>query len=74
AIFSCLLVFTSLAQKTSHEFIDTKNHTQKVIDTPWNELAAGNKMFSNSTMFNPAGQLLDLQKGTRVMNLGFAHK
>lgn len=74
AIFSCLLVFTSLAQKTSNEFIDTKNHTQKVIDTPWNELAAGNKMFSNSTMFNPAGQLLDLQKGTRVMNLGFAHK
>jgi len=39
------------------------------VDTAWNQLSAGDKMFVNSQIFDPAGQSLDLAKGTRVLNL-----
>ncbi|MBV8388984.1 MAG: bifunctional YncE family protein/alkaline phosphatase family protein [Mucilaginibacter sp.] len=44
------------------------------VDTLWNQLSAGDKMFVNSQIFNPAGQSLDLAKGTRVLNLELARQ
>lgn len=44
------------------------------VDTSWNQLSAGDKMFVNSQIFNPAGESLDLAKGTRVLSLELAQK
>jgi YVTN family beta-propeller protein len=53
-------------------------HAQEVstsVDTvSWNKLLAGDKLFVNSQLFNPAGQSLSLTKGTRVMNLELAQQ
>ena len=44
------------------------------VDTSWNQLSAGDRMFVNSQFFNPAGQSLDLAKGTRVLNLALVRQ
>ena len=47
---------------------------RKPADTSWNQISAGDKMFANSQLFNPAGQSLNLAEGTRVLNLDLARK
>ncbi|QEM08530.1 bifunctional YncE family protein/alkaline phosphatase family protein [Mucilaginibacter rubeus] len=70
--FSFFGIQNSLAQsaKTPQRRKDVK----APVDTSWNKLSAGDRMFVNSQLFNPAGQTLDLPKGTRVLNIELARK
>src|SRR5579872_5869764 len=72
-IFVCLLLVTqsihTQAQATSNGLeINTSG------GSPWNQLLAGDKLLVNGQLLDPAGQSLDLTKGTRVLNLEFAHQ
>ena len=69
-----LLVLSSAAQHTARITPERRNDERAPVDSAWSELTAGDKMFSNGTIFNPAGQSLDLEKGTRVLNLGLAQQ
>ncbi|WP_114940751.1 bifunctional YncE family protein/alkaline phosphatase family protein [Mucilaginibacter endophyticus] len=60
----------SYAQSTPQKRKDVK----APVDTSWNKLSAGDRMFVNSQLFNPAGQILDLPKGTRVLNIELARQ
>jgi len=58
------------APKTPERRKDVKSPA----DTTWNQSTAGHQMFANSELFNPAGQMLDLAKGTRIMNVDLARQ
>lgn len=51
-----------------------RKNVKAPVDTSYNQLSAGKTMFVNSEVFAPAGQSLDLPKGTRVLNLELAHQ
>lgn len=53
---------------------ERRKDVKSPVDTSWNQLSAGDKMFVNSQIFSPAGQSLDLAKGTRVLNLELAQQ
>ena len=61
------------AQKISNT-PERRKDIRKPADTSWNQLSAGDKMFANSQLFNPAGQSLNLAEGTRVLNLDLARQ
>ncbi|MFD2874236.1 bifunctional YncE family protein/alkaline phosphatase family protein [Mucilaginibacter ximonensis] len=58
------------SKKTPEKRRDVKSP----VDTAWNQASAGNQMFANSELFNPAGKSLDLDKGTRIMNVELARQ
>ncbi len=70
----CLLVLSAAAQHTTTITPAPRKDQRAPVDSTWGELTAGDKMFSNSELFNPAGQTLDLAKGTRVLNIGLAQQ
>ena len=53
---------------------ERREDVRKPADTSWNQLSAGDKMFANSQLFNPAGQSLNLAEGIRVLNLDLAQQ
>jgi DNA-binding beta-propeller fold protein YncE len=74
AFFFCLCVLSTAAQQPKKISAKGNKYEIKQVDSAWIAFKAGEKMFSNSTLFNPAGQVLDFEKGTRVMNLSLAQK
>jgi DNA-binding beta-propeller fold protein YncE len=72
---SCfLLLLSATAQTTATKTPERRKDERAPVDTSWGQLSAGDKMFANSELFTPAGQSLDLAKGTRVLNLGMAQQ
>ena len=69
-----LLLLSAAAQPTVTKTPDRRKDVRAPVDTSWGQLSAGDKMFSNSELFSPAGQSLDLAKGTRVLNLELAQQ
>jgi len=69
----CLLVLLAAAQNAA-KTPEPRKDERAPVDSAWGGLTAGDKMFSNSELFSPAGQSLDLAKGTRVLNLGLAQQ
>lgn len=69
-IFAALLLATqnTQAQVTPHKDV------RKPVDTAWSHSLAGDKLLANAQLLNPAGQSLNLAKGTRVLNLEFAQQ
>lgn len=74
ALIFFLLVISAAAQPNAAVTSERRKDEKALVDSAWGELTAGDKMFSNSTLFNPAGQGLDLAKGTRVLNLCLAQQ
>jgi YVTN family beta-propeller protein len=68
-----LLASTRILAQTP-KTAERRKDVKAPVDTSWNQLSAGDKMFVNSEIFNPAGQSLDLAKGTRVLNLELARQ
>src|SRR5579859_7560227 len=69
-----LLLASQSIQAQSTKVPERRKDVKAPVDTSWNQLSAGDKMFVNSQKFNPAGQSLDLAKGTRVLNLALAQQ
>jgi len=61
---SCFLLLLSAAAQS----------VRAPVDTSWDQLSAGNKVFANGELFSPAGQSLDLARGTRVLHLDLAQQ
>lgn len=75
AVFlSSLLLGSTCLQAQTPKSAEGRKDIKAPVDTSWNQLSAGDKMFVNSQIFNPAGQSLDLAKGTRVLNLELARQ
>lgn len=68
------LLGSSSIQAQAPNTPERRKDVKSPVDTSWNQLSAGGKMFANSQIFNPAGQSLDLAKGTRVLNLELAQQ
>src|ERR1700744_1290314 len=72
------LSFLLLACQNLHAQTPKTPERRKDVKSPadktWNQATAGNQMFANSQLFNPAGKSLDLVKGTRIMNLELARQ
>jgi YVTN family beta-propeller protein len=64
-----LLILSAAGQPAATENPERRKDINGPVDTSWGRLSAGDQMFVNSQLFNPAGQSLDLAKGTRVLNL-----
>src|SRR6185312_10179790 len=71
---SFLLLASQSMQAQTSKSPERRKDVKSPVDTSWNQLSAGDKMFVNSQVFNPAGQSLDLAQGTRVMNLELARQ
>ena len=71
---ACLLSVGQSIQAQMPTTPERRKDVKAPVDTSWNQLSAGDKMFVNSQIFNPAGQSLDLAKGTRVLNLALAQQ
>ncbi|MHB8206062.1 bifunctional YncE family protein/alkaline phosphatase family protein [Mucilaginibacter sp.] len=69
-----LLLVSQYLQAQAPETPERRKDVKAPADTSWNQLSVGDKMFVNSQIFNPAGQSLDLAKGTRILNLELAHQ
>lgn len=69
-----LLLFSQYLAAQAPATPERRKDVKAPADTSWNQLSAGDKMFVNSQIFNPAGLSLDLAKGTRVLNLELAHQ
>jgi YVTN family beta-propeller protein len=69
-----LLLGNQSIQAQAPKVPERRKDVKAPVDTSWNQLSAGDKMFVNSQIFNPAGQSLDLVKGTRVLNLELARQ
>ncbi|OQP54285.1 hypothetical protein A4H97_22635 [Niastella yeongjuensis] len=67
-LFVCLLLASAVQNLQAQEV------SPSVDTVSWNKLLAGDKLLVNSQLFNPAGQSLNLTKGTRVMNLDLAQQ
>jgi len=67
-----LLLFSAIAQVNPTNTIEKLKDKRAPVDTSWRQLLAGNQLFANSELFNPAGQILNLAQGTRVLNLDLA--
>ena len=67
-----LLLFSAIAQVNPTNTIEKLKDKRAPVDTSWSQLLAGNQLFANSELFNPAGQILNLAQGTRVLNLDLA--
>lgn len=74
AILSILLLSSQSLQAQAPKTPERRTDVKAPVDTSWNQLSAGDKMFVNSQIFNPAGQSLDLAKGTRILNLELARQ
>ena len=72
-LFSCWFSVNTNAQIISNS-PKRREDIRKPADTSWNQLSAGDKMFANSQLFNPAGQSLNLAEGIRVLNLDLARQ
>ena len=53
---------------------ERRQDVKSPVDTSWSQASAGENMFVNGDLFTPAGQTLDLAKGTRVLNLDLARQ
>lgn len=75
-----LIIVCILLSVQSIEAQDTSNipepgkDLRKPGDTSWTRFLAGDKLLVNGHLLNPAGQSLSLARGTRVLNLAFAHQ
>ena len=68
-----LLLFAAKAQVNTSNTLQEKHKDKRApVDTTWRQLLAGDQMFANSELFNPAGQILNLAQSTRVLNLNLA--
>ena len=63
------LLLSAGAQSTAPKTPEKRKDVRAPIDSSWRQLSAGSKIFANSELFVPAGQSLDLARGTRVMNI-----
>ncbi len=70
-IFACLLL---AAQTIQAQVAEPHKDIRKPVDNTWSYSLAGDKLLANGQLLDPAGQSLDLTKGTRVLNLSFAHQ
>src|SRR3569833_192844 len=77
-ITSVFLSFFIAGSQTLHaqnpKSPEKRKDVKSPVDSSWKKLSAGNDMFVNSQLFNPAGQSLDLAQGTRVMNVELARQ
>ncbi|HTE23812.1 bifunctional YncE family protein/alkaline phosphatase family protein [Flavitalea sp.] len=74
-IFVCLLLsFQSIEAQDTSNIPEPRKDKRKPVDTSWTSFLAGDKLLVNGQVLNPAGQSLSLAKGTRVLNLAFAHQ
>jgi YVTN family beta-propeller protein len=70
-LFACLLpAFQSIKAQENPE---PRKDIRKPVDSSWTNSLAGDKLLVNGQLLTPAGQSLSLTKGTRVLNLAFAH-
>lgn len=53
---------------------EPRKDTRKPVDTSWTGFLAGDQLLANGHLLNPAGQSLNLARGTRVLNLELAHQ
>ncbi|PSL47169.1 YVTN family beta-propeller protein [Chitinophaga niastensis] len=70
-IFACFLLAT---QNIQAQVTAPHKDIRKPVDTTRSYSLAGDKLLANGQILNPAGQSLNLTKGTRVLNLEFAHQ
>ena len=68
-LFVCLLAAQSIQAQEMSKSPDTGKSVPS-----WNQQLAGDKLLVNGQLLNPAGQSLDLARGTRVLNLEFARQ
>ncbi|HMF70009.1 MAG TPA: hypothetical protein VK616_00965, partial [Flavitalea sp.] len=74
-IFVCLLLsFQSIEAQDTSNIPEPRKDKRKPVDTSWTNFLARDKLLVNGQVLNPAGQSLSLAKGTRVLNLAFAHQ
>ncbi|NIG56817.1 alkaline phosphatase family protein [Chitinophaga sp. Cy-1792] len=69
------ILFAGLLLTTQHlqaQVPEPHQDIRKPVDTAWSHSLAGDKLLANAQLLNPAGQSLNLAKGTRVLNLEFA--
>jgi len=71
-IFMSLLLVTQSIQ--AQVVPEPRKDIRKPVDTSWSHFLAGDKLLANGQLLNPAGQSLDLTKGTRVLNLETARQ
>ncbi|MBV8254109.1 MAG: hypothetical protein JO154_16010 [Chitinophaga sp.] len=75
SIFACfLLAAPGLQAQVIPNSPEPRKDIRKPVDTSWNKFLAGDKLLANGQLLNPAGQSLNLTKGTRVLNLGLAQQ
>lgn len=70
-IFAGLLL---AAQHLQAQEIVPHKDIRKPVDTAWSHSLAGDKLLANAQLLNPAGQSLNLAKGSRVLNLEFVQR
>ncbi|MEX6689545.1 alkaline phosphatase family protein [Danxiaibacter flavus] len=74
-LFACLLLATqNIKAQVISDVPEPRPDIRKPVDTSWNHFLSGDKLLANGQLLNPAGQSLSLAKGTRVLNLEFAHQ
>jgi YVTN family beta-propeller protein len=74
-IFVCLvLAAQSLEAQVTPVVPEPRKDIRKPADTSSNRLSAGDNLLANGHLLMPAGESLSLTKGTRVLNLEFAHQ
>ncbi|MDO3627526.1 alkaline phosphatase family protein [Mucilaginibacter sp. BT774] len=69
-----LLLVSQVIQAQAPKDPERRKDVKAPVDTSWYQRSAGDKMFVNSQIYSPAGQSLDLAKGTRVLNLALARQ
>jgi YVTN family beta-propeller protein len=69
-----LFTLSAAAQHTTAVNPKNGNGERSLADNAWGAFTAGDKMFTNSMLYNPAGQTLGLEKGSRVLNLVLAQQ
>src|SRR6478735_725582 len=72
-----IILFVSFllpVQKMQAQETEPHKDIRKPVDTSWSHFLTGDKLLANGQLLNPAGQVLDLTKETRVLNLEFAQQ
>ncbi|RAJ87263.1 YVTN family beta-propeller protein [Chitinophaga dinghuensis] len=75
SITACfLLTAPTLQAQVIPNSPEPRKDVRKPVDTSLTQFLVGDKLLANSHLLNPAGQSLNLSKGTRVLNLDLAQQ
>jgi YVTN family beta-propeller protein len=73
-LWCTLLLLSAAAQSNKTKMPEPRKDVTAPVDSSWEQFLAGDKIFSNGELFDPAGKSLSLNRGTRILNLEFAKK